>query len=306
MTERELSVGLLVTHKAWGLGKVVHLDPQNAWVYFKDIDGTPKDAVKRLKRSVAVLTAAATQSDSALDNLLPLVQDGKLELPDRLRITERQAVDMFLSKFPNFDDLEYLKQERNYKWEAHRRVAEELLSDSGRRIVAEGPPNALVNTLKKLIHGTNLLATQELMALNDAFRDRRAARRFAEAILELVDEGSERAFSGLVEATGNLPADTGRARVLTWPVVTVLPFLAKPNRHMFLKPMQTKRIAEAFSFDLLYSAQPKWATYDRLLTLSNRLLERLRPLGARDLIDVQSFMWVVAGLPFMKQADRTR
>ena len=306
MTERELSVGLLVSHKTWGLGKVIHMDPQDVWVYFKDIEGTPKDAVKRLKRRVAVLTTAAKQSDSALDNLPPMMRDGRLELPDTLRITERQAVNMFVAKYPHFDDLEYRKDERDYKWEAHRKVAAELLSVRGRRIVAEGPPDALVNTLKKLIHRTNLLATQELMALNDAFKDQRAARKFAEVILKFVDESSEQTFSGLVEVTGSLPTNPGRARVLTWPVVTILPFLAKPNCHMFLKPMQTKRIAEAFSFDLLYSAHPKWATYDRLLTLSNRLLERLHPLGARDLIDVQSFMWVVAGSPFMKQAKRKR
>ena len=307
MTERGLSVGLLVNHKTWGLGKVVHLDSQNVWVYFKDIEGTPKEAVKQLTRRVAVLTTAAKQSEIAMDNLPPMVRDGRLEPPDTLRITERQAVDMFVEKFPlSFNDPEYRKRERDYKWEAHRQIAAELLSVRGRRLVAEGPPDALVNTLKKLIHRTNLLATQEIMALNDAFRDQQAARKFAEAILKLVNEGGERAFSGLVEAAGGLPADTGRARVLTWPVVTILPFLAKPGCHMFLKPIQTKRIAEAFSFDLLYSAYPKWATYDRLLTLSNQLLERLRPLGARDLIDVQSFMWVVAGSPFMKQAKRKR
>ena len=93
--------------------------------------------------------------------------------------------------------------------------------------------------------------------------------------------------------------------MLTWPVVTILPFLAKPDAHMFLKPVQTQKIAEAFTVDLLYSAYPKWTTYDRLLTLSNRLLDRLRPLGARDLIDVQSFMWVVAGLPLLAERKRS-
>ena len=94
--------------------------------------------------------------------------------------------------------------------------------------------------------------------------------------------------------------------MLTWPIVTILPFLAKPETHMFLKPVQTQKIADAFTFDLLYSPRPKWATYDRLVALSNRLLDRLRPHGARDLIDVQSFMWVVEGLPLMKQAQRKR
>ena len=306
VTEKELSVGRLVSHKTWGLGKVILLDSEDVWIYFKDIEGTPRDAVKHLKRRVAGLTITTQQSDVALDNLPPMVRGGRLELPDTIRITERQAEEMFVARYRHFDDPEYRKHERDYKWDAHRQVAAELLSVRGRRMVAEGASDALVNTLKKLIHRTNLLATQELIALNEAFKNQQAARKFAEAILAFVDEGNEPAFSGLVEATGNLPADPSRARVLTWPIVTILPFLAKPDCHMFLKPMQTQRIAAAFSFDLLYSAFPKWATYNRLLTLSNQLLERLRPLGARDLIDVQSFMWAVEGLPYMKQTKRKR
>ena len=309
MAAEILSVGLIVTHKTWGLGKVVHLDPQNAWVYFRDIEGTPKDAVKQLNRRVAVLTVAENQSDTALDHVPPMVRNGRVDPPHSLRITEQQAIDGFVADFPRaFDDPRYLKQERNKKWKAHRQVAEELLSLHGRRIVAEGPLDVLADTLKRLIGlgpAKHLLDRREIIAANEAFRrDRRAAQAFGEAVLRLVDEGDERAFSGLVEATGSLPADPGKARVLNWPIVTILPFLARPDGHMFLKPMQTQRIADAFTFDLAYSARPQWDTYDRLLILSNRLLERLRPLGARDLIDVQSFMWVVAGWPFRKQAQR--
>ena len=123
MTERGLSVGLLVKHEKWGLGKVIHLDPQDVWVYFKDVEGTPKVAVKQLNQRVAVLTTAAKQSDSALDNLPPMVRDGRLELPDTLRITEQQAEDMFVEQYRDFDDPEYRKHERDYKWEAHRQVA---------------------------------------------------------------------------------------------------------------------------------------------------------------------------------------
>ena len=222
-----------------------------------------------------------------------------------MTITERQAINTFVARYPRFDDPEYRKYERDYKWEAHCQVAAELLSDRGRRRVAKGPPAALVDTLKKLIRIKKrkpLLSPYELIALNGAFNDLRATRKFADAVLTFVDESGERAFSRLVEATGSLPADLGRARVLTWPVVTILPFLAKPECHMFLKPKQTQRIAKAFAFDLLYSASPNWATYDRLLTLSNRLLERLRHHGARDLIDVQSFIWVVGGMPYMKRS----
>ena len=51
--ERELSVGLLVSHRTSGLGKVLLLDSEDVWIYFKDIEGTPEDAVKHLKRPVA-------------------------------------------------------------------------------------------------------------------------------------------------------------------------------------------------------------------------------------------------------------
>ena len=193
MTAEGLSVGLIVTHRTWGLGKVVHLDAQNVWVYFKDIEGTPKDAVKQLRQGVAALTIAANQSDTALDNVPPMVRNGRVEPPHRPRITERQAMDKFVADFPGaFDDPRYLKQERDYKWEAHSRVVAELLSAQGRRNVAEGPPGPLAETLKKLMGLTNLLAPPELIAVNDAFRrDPRAARAFAEAVLELADEGGE-------------------------------------------------------------------------------------------------------------------
>ena len=106
-------------------------------------------------------------------------------------------MDRFLAEFPRaFDDPAYLRQERDYKWEAHQRVAAALVSDHGRHIVAEGPPGVLVDMLKTLIHQTNLLATQELIALNDAFKDQRAARKFASAVLAFVDDGREHAFSG--------------------------------------------------------------------------------------------------------------
>ena len=63
---------------------------------------------------------------------------------------------------------------------------------------------------------------------------------------------------------------------------------------MFLKPTATCECADRLRFDLGYTSKLEWGTYDRLLTMSRNLLEKLKPLGARDFIDVQSYMWVVA------------
>jgi len=64
---------------------------------------------------------------------------------------------------------------------------------------------------------------------------------------------------------------------------------------MFLKPERTKTITRQFGKDILCSPTPKWDTYQRLLAFSNEMLDFLRPRGAQDMIDVQSFIWAVTG-----------
>ena len=46
-------------------------------------------------------------------------------------------------------------------------------------------------------------------------------------------------------------------------------------------------------FDLNYQSKLNWMTYSQLIVLSEALFEKLKPLGARDYIDVQSFIWVI-------------
>ena len=85
------------------------------------------------------------------------------------------------------------------------------------------------------------------------------------------------------------------ASVLTWPIVTVFGFLARPDRHLFLKPMVTRRAAHAYGFDFAYEARPSWRVYQSLLTFAaiiRRDLERKPGFQARDMIDLQSFIWV--------------
>ena len=62
---------------------------------------------------------------------------------------------------------------------------------------------------------------------------------------------------------------------------------------MFLKPKPTKEAARRLGVDLLYNSGPAWVGYKRLLDWSHELLDFLRPRGAKDLIDVQSFIWTI-------------
>jgi hypothetical protein len=294
-----LSEGTIVIHPTLGLGKILLRDGDSAWVYFKDVEGEPKDAIKKLILSMAKLAPAPKQTDPVLDNLPPMVHGGKVVPPDRIRLTEKQAVNLFIEGYKSFEDTSYLKRERNYKWEAHEDVRSRLLKGPGRKLAQADSKNQLPKLLGDLIHATNLLAVQEVIRLNNAFKEPGAAQSYARGVLGFVDEPSAETFDRLIDAVSGLPAEPGSG-VLTWPIVTLLPFLAEPKRHMFLKPQMTQRVADVFMFDLLYDSKPTWATYQRLLRLSEMLLNRLRPLGARDFIDVQSFMWAIEGRAYMK------
>jgi hypothetical protein len=131
------------------------------------------------------------------------------------------------------------------------------------------------------------------MALRDAVRTPSGARAFAEGLYALVyGAGSTaRRFEAWCELIGGLPRR--QTRVLTWPVVTVFPFLALPDEHFFFKPGVTRRAAEAYGSELPYASRPSWTVYAAVLELAARVRRDLRDLRPRDMIDLQSFLWVL-------------
>jgi len=78
-----------------------------------------------------------------------------------------------------------------------------------------------------------------------------------------------------------------------WTVVTYLPFLWKPDQHVFLKPTMVQAFAERVGhpFADAYKSELDPAVYDSLLDLANTTKQKIADLRPRDMIDVQSFMW---------------
>jgi hypothetical protein len=136
------------------------------------------------------------------------------------------------------------------------------------------------------------------MALHDGLKDEAAAYGFVAALLDLLESPGldESCFDGLVSAVRNLPVEQGMSDPEKWPVVTVFPFLADPGRFMFLKPDVTKLAADRLYFNLEYESRPNWTTFRRLHDMALQLLDELRPHGAKDLMDVQTFIYVTGRL----------
>lgn len=80
-----------------------------------------------------------------------------------------------------------------------------------------------------------------------------------------------------------------------WTVVTYLPFLWRPDQHMFLKPVVTQDFAERVGHPFVHDYTPALDpdVYASLLDLMTMTKVELTDLQPRDNIDLQSFVWTV-------------
>ncbi|WP_442580265.1 hypothetical protein ACSBOB_33265 [Mesorhizobium sp. ASY16-5R] len=80
-----------------------------------------------------------------------------------------------------------------------------------------------------------------------------------------------------------------------WTVVTYLPFLWRPEEHLFLKPEVTRDFAERVGHRYQWDYKPDLdiTVYESLLDLRRRTENELEDLEPRDGIDIQSFIWVI-------------
>jgi hypothetical protein len=199
----------------------------------------------------------------------------------------------FLHYFPKgFRDPLYEDWERGYKWAAHARWAASLGQVAFRQLLNVEKHREIAAQAIAIEARTNLLFSFEKMALRDAVKPLSGARAFAQGLYDfLYGEGPlEHRFNRWREVVARLPRR--QTRVLTWPAITVFGFIAEPATHIFLKPMVTRRAAELLERPFGYRSQPNWETYAELLRLAREVREGLRALSPRDMIDVQSFLWI--------------
>ena len=192
-----------------------------------------------------------------------------------------------------FKTQKYYDWERGYKWEAHVLWLEMLNKKEYKRLLDAGEYTEIANRAARIESKTNLLFSFEKMALRDAIKTGEGARRFAEGLYNFVyGTGKlQKRFEDWVEAVAALPRK--QTRVLTWPLVTVFGFIANPAEHIFLKPKVTKIAAEKYAFDFRYTSKPNWDTYQNYLGFAEQAGADLLDLEPKDMIDIQSFLWVL-------------
>ena len=211
-------------------------------------------------------------------------------VPSRQAMRARRK---FLRHFSGgFRDESYLDWERGYKWGAHQRWDASLNRSAFESLINARKFEEIAASAIRIESRTNLLFSFEKMALRDAVRSPAGAKSFSLALFDLLHGPGPRdvRFSEWIDAIGRLPRR--QTRVLTWPLVTVFGFIAQPDTHFFLKPTVTREAARRYGVELQYSSRPSWLRYKGLLDFVTRVRADIRDLRPRDMIDMQSFLWV--------------
>jgi len=294
----ELQNGSLVQHVSLGVGKIVALEPLAVHVFFPD--GDKRFAAKlRLPAARAMLRTEGVEPNQWLEGLTAFSLDaesGRYALSSTW-LTHEQAVAQLLATYPEgFADAGYQApgKGRAGRWRtAQAAWTKRFGNDELQKMVEEGDVEGFAARARE-IDGkvAPLHPPADEGAVAEALADPETARPFMLALAELVavpSPGKAR-FDRLFTAARALPVDPAHQ----WLVATLFPFLAAPDRHALIRPRTTFVGADRLGCDVRAESTPNWATYAAARAVEGRLLERLAPQGAKDLVDVEAFLFVTA------------
>jgi len=279
--------------REWGPGRVMQIEGAKAVVCFRDaVAEAPGDGLKTMV--LRSLEPSGVQSDLWLDNLPPFKQ-GRFQV-SQPRVTVQQGADELVRQFAGgFADPSYLERERAPRAGAHALFVESLGGGQGERLLAGGDLPELAKRALEVAKRAGVLNRVELAVLRDGLADGAGAKGFFAALFQLLGLADQPgpALADYLETVAelSLPVKTAASK---WSLATALPFLARPDAFLLLKPEVSKPAADRLRFDLAYQVEPNPRTWDKHLRMGRALLERLAPLGAQDLIDVHAYLGFVS------------
>jgi hypothetical protein len=298
-----IRVGSYVTHSqrpAWGVGKVFGQSQQHVLVGFRALP--EHERFKRMEFRFGLLEPSEVKQDPELDSWKVECDStchyiGAVAKPRKMKtapLTREQAMERFLGKFNNgFTDAWYRSTHRDQRLSQHQTLTARLQPERLRALAVSDPRGAGDMILQLLDTPTRPLLSGkgELPRLAEAFADVKKLPAFLVALADLLEaeRPTVKTFEAYVAALAAFTVAAKNSPV-TWPIVTAIPYLAQPDRHLFVRPTSTQRAATLLGFELRFNRKPNWQTYERVLGMGNNLLEFIKPRSGEDMFDVQAFI----------------
>jgi hypothetical protein len=274
----------------WGVGIVVEDQRGDVVKVFFENQGN----IKSLKVDLVSLDKVTDPGSADVFLLNVLVDEDSIAKGDRQPFPA--VVKKFIEDFPGGFHGKMLNHfERKYKVEAHEWMKEHLSQERWKKLIESKEFDELSQEIKRLFSKANLLASFEMIKLGDALKIDEAKEAIGCAFYDLLyKEGNFK------DRFDNAAKILGRYEVDKWTTITYPLFFCFPDKYMFVKPMVTQQAALNRGFDIQYSPELNWNTYNQIQIFSKDIFDRLsqsknEALHPKDMIDVQSFMWCTYG-----------
>lgn len=294
-------VGDIVRHPAkpeWGRGVVVDVKGNKLQLFFENLTG---EAAVKLDTSRVSLEVLVGEEAPLLGHLAFKEIAGKIILDER-RVSFDDLFRHFVKICPGgFADEKLLREEISFKQRARQAFVEHFGDGRGAELLAAGNAEAIQAGFGAILNVQEALLSPkfERTPFWGAMTIADNAVGFARGLFGYLDRPLDAASFDCYVASLEAVKLTGNLRVTTWPLLTLFPFLARPDLHMFLKPDVTKKAAGVIGINLAYESELNWTTYSHLLRLCDVVDGELakRGLHPRDHIETQSFIWVAVTYP---------
>jgi hypothetical protein len=214
-------------------------------------------------------------------------------------ISLRRALDAdlkeFHGQFPGmFADPRFAQLDREPKARVHEKLTSALSRERYLAFLQRDAIREIAGFLAAAVRGVgDLLHRTESKDITTALRsESRERARLVRELFYLLWAPADfhvRAYRYIASAK---ELKTGRTpKAFTWPTVTLIPWLLRPEDFALLKPIPSRAVARRYGLRLDYGSTPSAIPYEQWNTFCRKLLDALRPYGAIDLMDVHSFLW---------------
>ena len=225
--------GILVDHTVWQRGKVIEIISPYAIIHFPSLANSPQGPQRKLREDAPQLTKSSVQSDPELDGIETgpgkpkKISQAQGQGPAERSSTPRCSGSR--KTYPaKFEDEKFVDNDLRNKRAAAEVFQANFGEGRGAAMVDEGKHAEIASALDGIYRATNILSPFEVKAVHKAFvKADEASTKVLGYTLAFIANPGQQTFKAMAEAVSKLPADGGK--VHTWPIVTLLPFLADPK-----------------------------------------------------------------------------